>query len=112
MFEYQATVTRVIDADTVDMDVDLGFYITLRERFRLSRIDAWEVRGVERPEGLLAKDALIALFEEHGNRCVINTEKGKGKYGRWIAEITLLGDTLINVSDWLVDQGHAEYRDY
>ena len=110
MWEYFAVVDRVVDADTLDLRVDLGFGVLLKERFRLARIDAWEVRGEERPQGLVAKARVEELCPV-GSRILIATEKDKGKYGRYIAEIILLGadDKLTNLNDLLVEEGHAEF---
>lgn len=107
MYTYQASVVRVVDADTVDMDVDLGFFMTARIRFRLARINAWETRGEEREKGLSAKSFVESILWP-GRIVPIQTGK-TGKYGRWIAEITI-GD--LNLSDKLVELGHARYQEY
>lgn len=104
MYTYKAKITNVVDGDTVDADIDLGFYMTAKIRFRLSRIDTPEVRGPERPEGLKAKQFLIDLLEKHEYNCTIKTEKA-GKFGRWLADI-YIGD--LNVNDYLVENGHAK----
>ena len=106
VWTYRAKVVRVVDADTIDMAVDLGFFMTGGIRFRVARIDAWEVRGEERERGLLAKAAVVEWLDEEWY--TITTTK-TGKYGRWIAEITKNG---VNLSDWLVENGHAEYHQY
>ena len=59
MFEYKAIVTAVYDADTITVDIDLGFHIWSRgEKIRLFGINAPEVRGIERPQGLKSRDWL------------------------------------------------------
>jgi micrococcal nuclease len=108
MYEYKAKVVKVVDGDTVDCDVDLGFYMTARIRFRLARIDTPEIRGEERPEGLLAKQWLIDTLQKSNNEITVQTGK-TGKYGRWIGEI-IIGET--NINDELVKTGHAEYTSY
>lgn len=105
MYEYKAKVVKVVDGDTIDCDVDLGFYMTARIRFRLARIDTPEVRGEERPEGLAAKAWLVERLEAVNNEIVVKTEK-TGKYGRWLGEV-VIGEE--NVNDALVKSGHAEY---
>ena len=59
MHEYRAYVRKVYDGDTVTVDIDLGFDIILhKQKIRLLRINAPEVRGIERELGLKSRDAL------------------------------------------------------
>lgn len=105
MYEYRAFVRKVYDGDTVTVDIDLGFDVVLKaQKIRLLRINAPEVRGVQRPEGLKSRDA---LRQKIGNRWVkIKTHKDKkGKYGRWLGEIWFEEEC---VNDWLLKEGHAE----
>jgi micrococcal nuclease len=117
-YEYDVLeVVKVVDADTVDMRVDLGFKIHKEDRFRLYGIDAWEVRGEERPKGLLATEFLkaeLAKGKEEGKVLIIQTYKDKqGKYGRYLATLLLVDDeSKINLNKLLVEKGHAEYADY
>lgn len=108
MYEYKAIMRSVYDADTVRFDIDLGFHIWVSNQpVRFYGIDAWEVRGVERPEGLLAKQAVLDQFERTGAEVTLKTYKdSKGKYGRWLGTI-ILSDGL-NLNEWLVENGHAE----
>jgi micrococcal nuclease len=113
-YHYRAKVLNIVDADTVDLNVDLGFGFNMEERFRLNRINAWEVRGSERPEGLEAKAWLSQAIPE-GSTVYIKTHKDrKGKYGRYLTEIHILEDGVgfININDELVRLGHAIYKDY
>lgn len=111
-YEYTAQVTKVIDGDTVDLKVDVGFRHHLEDRFRLYGIDAWETRGPERPRGLTAKAALIGLFEAYGPAVMLQTHKDKrGKYGRWLADLWL-PSRGIHVNGWLVAEGHAIKASY
>lgn len=115
LWTYKAEVVRWVDADTVDLKVDLGFGIFKTDRFRLSGINAWETRGEEREKGLAAKEFCIALLPE-GSGCVIETVRdSKGKYGRYLAEIYSMvvpteDQTSLNVM--LVEAGHARYQEY
>ena len=105
MYEYRAFVRKVYDGDTVTVDIDLGFDVVLKnQKIRLVRINAPEVRGKERPEGLKSRDALRAKI---GNRWIkIKTQKDKkGKYGRWLGEIWL---EELCVNDWLISEGLAK----
>lgn len=104
--EYRATVLSVYDGDTITCNIDIGFDLYKLEKVRLSGIDAPEVRGSERLEGLKSRDALRELTLGKQLRLV---NEGTGKYGRTIA--TLYLDT-INISDWMVQNGYAEYKAY
>ena len=86
MFEYRCTILRVIDGDTVDVDIDLGFGVWLRkQRIRLYGIDTPESRTRDKEEkkfGLLAK-YYVERFLPKGSTATLVTEKdGKGKFGR------------------------------
>jgi micrococcal nuclease len=109
VYEYKAEIIGVYDGDTVTADIDLGFNTWRRdERLRLYRINAPEVRGEDRPEGLVSRDALREKIL--GKEVIICTIRDKkGKYGRYLAEIHLEG---LNINDWLVDSGYAVYKDY
>ena len=111
MWEYRAKVKRVIDGDTVDVDVDLGFGIWQKnERVRIMGIDTPESRTrnkIEKKFGLAAKAKLKLLL---GKKTVLKTtinKKGvdmKGKFGR------VLGDFLLNdksVAKIMCEEGHA-----
>ena len=117
LFHYRAVIQSVYDGDTVTADIDLGLGLWKRkEKLRLNRINAPEVRGGERELGLLARDFLRGLID--GKEVVVQTIKDKkGKYGRYIADIwieqeTAPGIEMLNVSDLIVSKGHAKYREY
>jgi micrococcal nuclease len=105
--EYYADVEYVYDGDTVTCDVKVGLNIVKDdEKVRLYGIDAPELRGEERPQGLVSRDALRELID--GKKIRIQTH-GRGKYGRLIG--TLFLDTL-NVNNWMVRNGYAEKAEY
>lgn len=116
MYEYRAKVVKVVDADTVDVALDLGFKHTWEIRLRLANIDAWEVRGEEREQGLAAKQYVIERFANmEGEYVVVKTYKDKtGKYGRYLAEIFIPEKTgeLVNLNEELVKLGHAQWASY
>jgi len=87
LFRYRAKVVKVVDGDTIDVDIDLGFYTILRkQRIRLSGIDAPEPRGEERSAGLESKAWLKDEIE--GKEIELVTFKNaKGKYGRWLGVV-------------------------
>ena len=138
MYTYKAKVTRVVDGDTVDCDVDLGFEVHAHTRLRLAGIDAPEVRGKEKVAGKAASAALhhMMLFEENlldenGDEVVQTTpdpiiietgKKGsKGKYGRWVAWLWLEADydaredtyerRQMSINAKMVKDGHAVWSD-
>ncbi len=86
LYTYRAFDFRVVDGDTVDCTVDLGFYMYRRIRLRLAGFDAPEIRGEERPLGLKAKDKLKKLLSE-SQVWIVKTYKHTGIYGRYTAEI-------------------------
>ncbi len=108
MYEYAANLVRVVDGDTVILDVSLGFNTWLRSvRFRLARINAPELST---PAGQEAKAWLAGL-----NFSALRIKSTKqDDYGRWIAELYLGTDpaATINVNDLLVTTGHAVYVKY
>lgn len=114
LYFYRATVKSVYDGDTITVDIDLGLMTWIHaEKLRLYRINAPELRGSEREEGLKSRDFLRSLID--GKEIFIETVKDKkGKYGRYLAEIWLEQgtDNWINVNDLLVTEGYAEYHDY
>ena len=83
MFEYSCTIVKVIDGDTVDVTIDCGFNIHIKERVRLSGIDAPESRTrdlEEKKRGLAAKARLEEILESFGETIIIKTfidKKGK-----------------------------------
>lgn len=104
MYHYTAKLVRVIDGDTVVLDVDLGFAVTVRETFRLAGINAPEVRGIDREQGLSAASFLHEMIG--GSPVEIFTLKDKQeKYGRYLATLAI-GATNINAE--MVKCGFAE----
>ena len=112
MYEYKCTVLRVVDGDTVDVDIDLGFGVWLhKERVRIMGIDTPESRTsdkVEKVFGLAAKERLISLLGENAILDTQVSKKGedmKGKFGRILGNFrTLAGE---HCADILIEEGHA-----
>jgi micrococcal nuclease len=110
--EYDVTVIKIVDGDTVDVDIDLGFGVTLKdERVRIMGIDTPESRTRDKVEDLFgeaAKARLGQLMTNGGKLITTEDKKGedmKGKFGR------ILGDFRIEdgrkVTDILIEEGHA-----
>ena len=105
MYEYKATVTKVYDGDTITVDFDLGFGILIRkQKIRLYGINTPEVRGPEKPEGIISRDALRERIL--GKVVTIKTFRDKkGKYGRWLGEVFMEEE---NINQWLLTEGYAK----
>ena len=107
MYEYRAIIRRVVDGDTVDITLDLGFDILYNNRIRLLGIDTPESRTRDLEEkklGLAAKDRVKELCPVGSTVTVKTTKDGRGKFGRILGEI-YVGD--VNVNKLLVEEGHA-----
>lgn len=108
---YKATVLRVVDADTLDVELDLGFTVFIRQRLRLvgpggTYVDAWETRGAERQMGLEAKRFVQDLVDTYADAVLVRTQRQTGKYGRYLAEVQIAG---VDLATSLVENGHAEF---
>ncbi len=104
MYEYKATVIKVYDGDTITVDFDLGFGIVLKkQKIRLLGINTPEVRGPERADGILSRNALRQRILD--KQVIIRTSKDKkGKYGRWLGEVYVEDE---NINQWLITEGYA-----
>ena len=95
----------MVDADTLVLDLDLGFYQhRLNRSYRLARINAPELNT---PEGIAARGALVERLTGVAT-FMVATQKADS-FDRWIVE--LYADS-VNISDWLVSNGHAVYHTY
>ena len=108
MFEYNATVVKVVDGDTIDAMVDLGFGTWKKVRIRMYGINAPESRTrdlEEKKKGLAAKARLIELLEEVNNEFIL-VSHGVGKFGRCLGEI-FLDKNSDSVNNLLISEGHG-----
>lgn len=101
MFEYRAQAVKVIDGDTLDLDVDLGFNVTFRARFRLLDVSAPELTAkdpVERQKAVATKRKFEELIAAAPFQLTVKTVKDRQeKYGRYLATI-IAGDVDINAA--------------
>jgi len=109
MFEYPCKIVKVIDGDTADVDIDLGFGVWLKkQRVRFYGVDTPESRTSDKEEkvyGILAKKFVMHHLPK-GSTQVLRTHKdGKGKYGRILGEFVLVDDTTVN--QLLIDTHNA-----
>ena len=112
MYEYKCKIVKVIDGDTVDVDIDLGFGVWMKkQRIRLYGIDTPESRTrdlEEKKYGLAAKAYLTGMLDDEAG-IILKTYKDKeGKFGRILGELwrtTNYADQSIN--EYMVEKSHA-----
>ena len=106
MFEYNAKLVRVIDGDTIDAEIDLGFHVFVKKRIRLYKIDAPETRTRDKNEKLLGKRAKSRLLEilNSNNGSFVLRSHGIGKFGRCLGEIFV---NNLSINEILIKEGHA-----
>ena len=106
---YSAKLQRVVDGDTCDALIDLGFDTWVKKRIRFYGVDTWESRTrnlEEKKKGLAAKDYVKDLLENSDEGKFLLKSHGVGKYGRVLGELFVKGhDTSIN--ELLKENGHA-----
>ena len=114
MYTYKIKLDRVVDGDTIDAYIDLGFEVSVKKRIRFMGINTPESRTrdlEEKARGLAAKGRLKAILE--GANTIQLTSHGVGKYGRCLGELEVdVVDgkeclTLVNVNELLIKEGHA-----
>ena len=109
MYQYKIKkINRIIDGDTVDVEISLGFGITLSQRVRLKGIDAAETKTKdlkEKEEGLAAKEWLEKELSKPGE-WIIETTKDD-KYGRILGTLYLVGEP-VTVNERMVNDGIAK----
>lgn len=111
-YEYNATVKKIIDGDTIVVDIDLGFDVVLaNQTVRLLGVDAPESKTTNRIEkifGILAKDEVKNFLDECGNRVIVQTyiEEGDDKFGRILAKVFCPKNKL-NLNEHLISEGYA-----
>lgn len=116
MYQYKAKAERVIDGDTIDVIIDLGFKITTAQRIRLARINTPETYNVKKDtneykDGLAAKQFVEHRLTANQNLLILETEKVTEKYGRYVGTV-FLADSSISLNDELVEKGLAFYVEY
>ena len=107
-YEYKAKITRVVDGDTMDCDIDLGFGVWIhKERVRIYGIDTPEsrTRDLEEKKYGLAAKAFVKEFVK-GNKIILRTEKydAKGKFGRILGDIVV---DKVSLSETMIAKHHA-----
>jgi micrococcal nuclease len=113
LYNYKAELLEVIDGDTIDISIDLGFDISIKERVRIYNIDTPECRTknpLEKEAGLKVKQDVERRII--GKELFVKTIKEKGKYGRYVADVYVRHlDSCISISDFLVWKKFAKVYD-
>jgi len=110
---YSAKLLRVVDGDTADAMIDLGFNTWVKKRIRFMGVDAWESRTrnlEEKKKGLAAKAYVKDLLENSDVGKFALRSYGTGKYGRVLGELFVKGHEQ-SINKLLIENGHAyEYE--
>ena len=113
MYEYKAKLVKIVDGDTVDVDIDLGFGVWLKnERVRIMGIDTPESRTrdkVEKIFGLAAKDRVEELIKKDTILKTFAAKDGedmKGKFGRILGDFYIESEGKL-LTEVMIDEGHA-----
>ena len=110
---YSAKLMRVVDGDTCDAMIDLGFNTWVKKRIRFYGVDCWESRTrdlEEKKKGLAAKEFVKKLLEYSDEGKFVLKSYGVGKYGRVLGELFVKGNET-SVNELLKENGHAyEYH--
>lgn len=106
---YHAKVLRVVDGDTIEVELDLGLRVYRVERLRLLRVDTPELRGgtaASKSEAQVAKQFVVDWCAERAGQVVVETFKGDS-FGRWLAEVQDVdGESLndaLRAEGWTAD---------
>ena len=114
---YRIKVLRVIDGDTIDAEIDLGYHIKIKKRIRLygintpetrlqSKIKNVEERKAEKSRGLIAKARLREICD---NNEILVESMGVGKYGRVLGVLHYIeDDNPVDINNLLLEEGHAK----
>lgn len=101
-YQYTATVVKVVDGDTVDLEVDLGLRVYHKGRFRLAHINAPEHNA---EGGTAATEYLKTLLPVGAEVLVLTHKDQTEKYGRWLVSVSA-GETNVNTA--MIQAGHAQ----
>ena len=108
MYKYRAQLLRVVDGDTADVMIDLGFDCWIKQRLRFKGVDTWEKRTrnkEEKVKGIAASEFTKKYLEMNDGKFTIQSY-GVGKYGRVLAEIFIDGEET-SLNKLLIENGHA-----
>lgn len=104
-YVYAASLVRVIDGDTIEVDIDLGFFTHVTTRLRLLGVDTPELIGPDRARALIVKSVLTGMLS---NRPLKLRTVKSDKYGRFLADVWVEHETdVTHVNQWLIDSGYG-----
>ena len=108
MYKYRCKLLRVVDGDTADVMIDLGFDTWVKSRLRFKGVATWEKRTRDKEEKIkgLAASAFTQTYLELNEGQFTIQSYGKGKYGRVLAEIFIDGEDK-SLNQLLIENGHA-----
>jgi len=112
MYEYRCKVNHIVDGDTVDVDIDLGFGVWLhKERIRMYGIDTPESRTrdlEEKKYGLAAKKFLTEMLNDPKGLTLKTSKDATGKYGRILGELWRVSNySNQSINQFMIDKHHA-----
>lgn len=116
MYHYKAKVEKVVDGDTFDVVIDLGFKMTTNQRIRMSGINTPETYNVKKDseeylKGMASKQFMEQRLAANNYEIELVTEKTTEKYGRYLGTVTL-ADSAVTLNDEMVEKGFAVYKKY
>ena len=107
MYTYRALVKSIYDGDTLRADIDLGFGVILADQsLRLLGIDTPEIRGVERPQGIISRDFVVERIPVGSYITITTVKDRKEKFGRYLATV-YYGEKQKNLNEELLSSGMA-----
>ena len=114
MYEYRCKIAKVIDGDTVDVDIDLGFGMWMhKERIRLHGIDTPESRtrdSIEKKFGYLAKDMIESFLPVGSIQTLVTVKDKAGKFGRILGKFKIYDgkeDRQTTINEWMIENHYA-----
>lgn len=108
MYTYKAYVRSIYDGDTIRADIDLGFGVILADQsLRLLGLDTPEIRGEERPQGLIPRNFVVERIPVGSYITITTVKDRKEKFGRYLATV-FYGDDMKNLNEELLQNGMAK----
>ena len=114
MYEYSCKIVRVVDGDTVDVDIDLGFGVWMhKERIRLHGIDTPESRtrdSTEKKFGYLAKEMIESFLPVGSIQTLVTVKDKAGKFGRILGKFKIYDgkeDRQTTINEWMIENHYA-----